>query len=183
MATIAEHFGRSDWFTPSAESETGRIFAAMEDTADGVTLTYEDLDRILGRDFKSNRAPWLAALRRWHRDHPGEGTFVNVQRIGYQRRSDWDGAKSAGKHHELKMRRQAKRSKQRYSAADQSKMTDPERNEQTELLVRIGRLEAAMRSTKRDVTALRREKADVAAVDDLRQQVAALSEAVGKLAK
>jgi hypothetical protein len=155
----------------------------MEDSVDGTILHYDDLDRILGRDFVSNRAPWFSALRRWHREHPGSGTWINVQRVGYQRRDDWDGTKQAGRAHEKRMRRQARNARQRYASADQSIMTDDERREQSEVLTRLGRLEAAMKSTRRDVTALKKTKADATAVDDLRQQVEKLAAAMDRLGK
>ena len=109
MATVTEHFGDPDWFnTDKPDSEATTVFRLMEDTAPGVTLTYDDLDRVLGRDFKSNRQPWNTALRRWHADLPNHGTWVNVQRVGYMRVAEWDEVKGAGKAHEARMRKQAR---------------------------------------------------------------------------
>jgi hypothetical protein len=175
MATVAERFGDEGWFEQREDSEASRVFRAMEDIPVAGSLTYDDLDRILGRDFKANRQPWNNALRRWHRDRPNEGTWVNVQRVGYQRVAEWVDVKATGQAHEKRMRKQASKSKDRYRSADPALMTDDQKREHTELLVRVGKLEQAMRSTKKEITLLKRTKANTTDVDDLRQQVAELS--------
>ncbi len=181
MATVEEHFGDPDWFSPRPDSETNKLFASMQDTAAGMTLTYTDLDRILGRDFKSNRQPWFNALRRWHSECPQMGTWVNLQRVGYQRIANWDDVKASGRNHERKMRRQAVKSRARYASADPSVLTNDQKREQNDLLVRIGRLEQAMKSTRAEVRTLKKNKADVTVVDELRQQVEAMAQKLDKL--
>lgn len=178
MATVAERFGDENWFEQREDSEASRVFRAMEDVPIGGTLTYEDLDRVLGRDFKANRQPWNNALRRWHRDQLNSGTWVNVQRIGYQRVAEWDDVKDTGKTHEKKMRRQASKSKDRYRSADPAQMTDEQRREQAEMLVRIGKLEQAMRAARKEVATLHKVKANNTDVDELRQQVEALTKRI-----
>lgn len=179
MATVAEHFGDPDWFaTDKPDSEATTVFRLMEDTDVGVTLTYDDFDRVLGRDFKSNRQPWNTALRRWHAEKPNAGTWVNVQRVGYMRVAEWDEVKGAGKAHESRMRKQARKSKTRYRSADPSVMSDDQKREQSDLLVRVGKLEQAMRSTKKEIAVLKKTKANVTDVDDLRDQLAALTKKI-----
>ncbi len=73
------------------------------------------------------------------------------------------------------MRRQARKSKARYSSADESKLTDDERREKSTLITRIGRLEQAMRSTKAEIRVLKRTKAEVTDVDALREEVQRLA--------
>lgn len=181
MATVAERFGDENWFNPREDSEASRVFRAMQDTAVGGTLTYDDLDRILGRDFKSNRQPWFNALRRWHRDQPNSGTWINSQKIGYQRVGEWSDVKATGKSHEKRMRRQATKSKARYASADPSALSDDQKREQSDLLVRIGRLEQAMRSTRAEIRVLKKSKADTTVVDELREQVEVLAKKLDRL--
>jgi alkylated DNA nucleotide flippase Atl1 len=181
MATVAQFFGDEKWFEPREDSEASQIFKAMSDIPVGGVLTYDDLDRILGRDFKSNRGPWNNALRRWHRDMPNGGTWRCVQRVGYQLVADWDKVQETGKSHESRMRSQARKSKARYKSADQAQMSDAEKRVQSEMLTRIGKLEAAMRSTKKEIAVLKKTKADTTDVDDLRQQVKVLSEKLDKI--
>lgn len=181
MATVQEHFGNADWFTPREDSEASRVFKAMQDIpVDGI-LTYDDLDRILGRDFSSNRQPWNTSLKRWHRDMPQSGTWRCVQRVGYQRVGEWSDVKGTGKAHEGRMRRQAKKSKQRYGSADPAVLTDLQKQEQSELLTRVGRLEQAMRTTKAEIRVLRKTKANVADVDELKDQIKALTDKIADL--
>ena len=181
MASVEEHFGDADWFLPREDSEASIVFKAMTDVPEDGTLTYDDLDRVLGRDFKTNRGPWNDALRRWHRDMPQGGTWRCIHRVGYQRVTEWGDVKGTGVSHEQRMRRQAKKSRQRYVSADQSLMTDEQKQEQSSMITRIGKLEAAMRSTKAEIKVLKRTKADTSDVDILRDQVAALTEIVTKL--
>lgn len=181
MATVAERFGDPDWFSPRADSEANKVFLAMQDVAPGVTMTYADLDRILGRDFVANRQPWFNALRRWHAECEHMGTWVNVQRIGYQRVGEWTDVKATGKNHEKRMRRQATKSKARYASADPSALSDDQKREQSDLLVRIGRLEQAMRSTRAEIRVLKKSKADTTVVDELREQVEGLAKKLNDL--
>lgn len=178
MPTIEEHFGDPNWFEAREDSETSKVFMAMRDVAPGETMTYDDLDRVLGRDFKSNRQPWFNALRRWHRDMPNGGTWRCVQRVGYQRVEQWVDVKGTGTAHEAKMRRQARKSKARYASADQSLLTDDQKREQSTLITRIGRLEQAMRATKAEIRVLKRTKAETTDVEELREQMQKLAKKV-----
>lgn len=180
MASVAEHFGDPDWFAPKADSETNRIFRAMEDVPDGGILTYADLSRVLDRDYRDNTSPWGKALRRWHREHPEWGTFENIRGVGYRRRNDWKGIKQLGKGHERKMSRQAKKAEQRYDAANPSSMSNDERLELDVAKSNITKLQSAMRAARKDILVLRREKADKSAVDELREQIAELAKKVDK---
>lgn len=184
MATVEGHFGKDHYFTPRDEiSEASKIFAAMSDLPSGSLLSYDDLDRVLGREFKDNRSPWFDALNRWHRDVPEGGTWKNVPKIGYQHVADWGGVKETGEAHQKKVKRQVKKSKQRYLSADLSKMDDAQKRDQADLLVRVGRLEAASKSHKADIRVLRKTKAEKSDVAALQDQMQALTEAVEKIIK
>lgn len=83
MATLAER-----GFTPldGVSSEADKVYHALLDIAPGNFMTYPDLDRVLGREFRINRTPMYTALRRVEKYH--NISFRNVPKLGFQRISE-----------------------------------------------------------------------------------------------
>ena len=181
MSTIEE----AGMFAPKdgVMSESDKILALMEDCPVGNTITYSDLHRVLGRSFESNRNPWYVAAKRFVRLHPGGGVFKTVNTVGYQKVSDWDGVEEQVHKRRKKAARQVRTGKNSIAGADPARMSPDEKRKMVELSTRMGVLESAMRSTKRDLTLVKRQvdtKADASVVDDLMAEVARLAAKVDK---
>jgi len=179
MATIEE----SGLFMPKdgVMSEADRIIAHLHDVPIGTIIAYEDLDRVLGRDFRTDRAPWYTATRRFVRENPGKGMFINVRGIGFQKVDSWSEVQDASKDRQKRAARQIHRSRTEVTAADRTKMTASEQQAQTDVQTRLGRLESALRSQKKEISLVKKQvksKAEKSDVDELRRQIEELTKKV-----
>jgi len=174
LATIRE----SGLFEAKDElSEVDKCYALAEDVDIGITVTYADLDRVLGRDFRQSRNPWYSAVRRFHREHPGEGTFQTLPNVGFRKVADWATTQQNVDSRRKRAAKQIRRAKGEVAAADRSTMTPDEQRRQSELEVRLGMVESALRSVRKELTLAKRKvetKADEGEVIELRQRLARL---------
>jgi hypothetical protein len=176
MASIRE----SGLFEAKDEmSEADKCYALAEDVDIGIIVTYADLDRVLGRDFRASRNPWYAAVRRFHKEHPGEGTFTTISNVGFRKVADWATTQENVDKRRKRAGVQIRRAKGEVAAADRSTMTSDEQRRQTELEIRLGVVESALRSVRKELTLTKRrvvknEEDSEAEVIELRQRLANL---------
>lgn len=148
----------------------------MEDVAPGGRVSYNDLDRVLGYEFRElgrSRSSWFVALRRYQDNHP-TGTFVNVRNVGYERIDRWPEVRVAGEGQRKKAARSVNRGRRHVNQADRATMTDEERTEQTNMLKWMGMVEATLRSHTRDVLTLQKRTKRIETVKADREEVAQL---------
>lgn len=169
MVTIRE----SGLFEAKEEmSEVDKIYALIEDTDVGLIITYSDLERVLGRDFRDNRNPWYKAVRRYQRDHPGRGTFATVANVGYRKVADWQAIQGNVEDKRKRAARQIRRAKGEASSADRSKMSKTEQDRQTQVEIRLGMVESALRSVRKELTLGKRKTENTdAEVIELRRRL------------
>lgn len=176
MATLEER----GLFQPMGDmSESDRVVLLMVDTPVGGVITYEDLDRVLGRPFREVRVPFYTALERFHREHSERGTFRNVPNVGYERVVDFEATTSIAKGRRKRARKQLRKSRAVLGSTDRSGMTMEERQELNGLIERTGRLEREFAIHRRHVdevreraaTTERRQDATEKTVDEMRQLI------------
>ena len=85
MATIRE----SGLFEARDEmSEADKVYAHLEDAEIGMMIATWTWTGCWGTTSAPTANPWYVAVRRFHRDHPGEGTFVTISNAGFEV-ADW----------------------------------------------------------------------------------------------
>lgn len=167
-------------------SEADRVFGLLIDTPVEGVVTYDALDRVLGRDFRSSRGPYYDALNRYHEECPEKGTFVAIPNEGYKRVADIESTTTISEGHRRRARRQIRKAYRTLASTDRAELSTTERTELDAALTRIGRVEKQVGAlTSRFRQAERRigsveEKLDehAALAQSLAEQVAALTEQV-----
>jgi hypothetical protein len=180
MATLAETHGEDSWFSPkNSESEASKVYAELCDASVGDVITYADLSLVLGRDFLDDRGPFYAARRKFEKLE--RGTFVVIRNTGVKYVADWDQVSKAGKQRHKRAQVQVRAEKRTTASADKTRMSNSEKADQINTLTRIGILESAMRSTKRqlqlvkkEVRVLRETKAEGTDLDAVKAELEAL---------
>lgn len=151
MATLAERFRTVD----GADSESDKIYNAMLDVAPGQVLTYGDLDRILGRDFRADRTPYYTALKRVEKRQAI--TFRTIARHGFQRIALGDDLVDHVKNTQGRARRQASKAVDRSMARTDVEMSEAVRKELDRLNEGLSAVKSALTSQRRKVAALERK--------------------------
>lgn len=184
MATLAETHGDASWFNPkNDQSQATLVYAHLCDMENGEMVTYDELSQLLGREFLDDRGPFLIALRRFEK--LGRGTFRNVRKVGYRYVADWNEVKGVGQQRAKRAIKQVRNQKR--AIASGAPRTAAEKAEQEAMLNRVGILESAMRTTKRQLQLVKREvkvlketKAEGSDLDILRAEVEALRRRVDR---
>lgn len=142
----------NDIFLPRGDqSESERLVGLMVDTpVDGV-MTYEAMDRALGRDFRESRSVFGVALERFHREHPERGTFVNERNIGYRRVVELPDTAGMAHRRRKRAKRQLRKAKAVLLSTDRTTLTGTQGEELLGLVERMGRLEREVAITRRHV--------------------------------
>ena len=154
------------------------VYDALAGLEVGKTLTYEELDLILKRDFREDRSPiYRAAKQLENEDHR---TVVSVRNQGY-RVVEAREHEALARHHHKKSRRQLGKAVAKAASADRSALTTDERK-------RIDGLEMSLRQHSQMIRRLeqrdeQREAQIKALKRDTSADVAELSERVDRLSE
>ena len=175
----------TDNFTPKGDvAEWRMLYDRIRSLDIGGILTYEDMDEILGRDFKEDRGPiYRCAKELEDNDHR---TLAAVRNVGYRIVEPREHAQLAT-HHHRKSRRQLGKAVGKAASADRSKLTADERQriDGLEMSLRrhadmIRRLDERTAKQADELKALRREKdGDVASLSERVDRLASLLERHG----
>lgn len=142
----------------------------------GATITYDDFERILGRDLRDSRTPVYDAMR--HLEKDAHRTLTAVTNTGY-RIAEPSEHEGLAKHHHRKSKRQLRRAVSKASSADRSALSPEERK-------RIDNVEMALRQHSDMIQRLdTRTREQAKALKELRratnEDVAEVSEKVDRL--
>lgn len=165
--------------TKGDQAEWVTVYEALAALPVGETLTYEQLDEALSRDFRQDRGPIYRATRQLERDD--HRTVCAVRNVGYRIVEAREHEALARNHHK-RSRRQLKKAVAKAASADRTALTAEERKriDGLEMSLRqhsqmIRRLEARDEQRAQEIKALRREKnADVAELSERVDRLAAL---------
>lgn len=149
MTTAAQRFQP----TTGDESEATRVHSLMVATPIDGIITYDDLDRVLGRRFVDHRGPWYDAEKRWNRENVGQGVWINIRTVGFRRASSWKESKAEAHSYRLQAARKVR--KARGKAVGAIPVTPQERQEQSDLATRLGYAETAIRNLRQEVQVLK----------------------------
>ncbi|MEV4672685.1 hypothetical protein AB0K34_13605 [Actinomadura sp. NPDC049382] len=164
------------------------IYQRVSTLDEGTVLTYDDLDEILGRDFRSDRSPIYRCITELEKaDHR---TLATVRGSGYRIAAANEHERLAVGHHH-RSRRQMRKAVSKAASADRSKLTPEERKriDGLEMSLRqhadmIRRLEARDEQRQAEIKALRRDtSADVAEISERVDRLTELLERHGVTAK
>lgn len=162
----------TDYFTPRGDvAEWRLIYDAARQLDTGDTLTYEDLDALLGRDLKGDRNPIYRAMREL--ETADQRTLTCVTNVGY-RVAAANEHEGLAKHHHKKSRRQIRKAVSKAASANRADLTQDERQriDAMEMTLRrhadmIRRLDVRDQERAAEIRQLRREKnEDVAELSD-----------------
>lgn len=160
------------------------IYQRVSTLDEGTVLTYDDLDEVLGRDFRGDRSPIYRCIGELEKvDHR---TLAVVRGSGYRIAAANEHERLAVGHHR-RSRKQMRKAVSKAASADRSKLTPEERKriDGLEMSLRqhadmIRRLEARDEQRQAEIKALRRDtSADVAEISERVDRLTALLERHG----
>jgi uncharacterized coiled-coil protein SlyX len=149
-------------FTPKGEvAEWEKVYAVLVRMDVGDVVTYQQLDAILGRDFRSARTPFYAAAKRLLQEK--QRACAVVPTVGYQVVDAKDHEPLARKQHRG-ARRKLGKARALISRADRSRLTPEERErfDRLELTLSrqadmVRRLDARVAKTEHEIKTTRLE--------------------------
>jgi hypothetical protein len=161
------------------------VYEYLRELAHDTTVTYEQLDKVLGRDSRIDRGPIKAAMRKLEKND--KRTLINVRGVGYRIAQPAEHADVAMRRVE-KSRRVMRSAASCAKAADRSQLTPEESAKLDTVAIQVGGLVDAMDEVRRkqkkfqdDLVSLREENKQ-----DRRNnatQMAAMEERVDQLTK
>lgn len=144
----------------------------------GDTITYDDLDAILGRDFKASRTPIYDAIR--HLEQDSSRTLRNVQNVGYRVAQAIEHEELA-RHHHRKSGRSIRRAASKIASADRTQLTAEERRRFDDMQAQLDQQATMLRRLDTKVTGVvLNNKRTERAVGDVAARVERLAEALAR---
>ena len=172
MTTLAPFTAKS----PDGRSEATIVYDHLKELQIDDIVTYETLDDLLRRDFKTSRSPMYVATAMM--EHSRKRTLEAVRNVGY-RIVHANEHERLGIEHHRKARKQLVRAMKRVDSADLALLTPVERQTLVAVAVHISRHEQMLRSLNRRTSVVEevqnRQADEVAAlraeVDSLKAQL------------
>jgi predicted nucleic acid-binding Zn-ribbon protein len=159
-------------FTPKgAEAVWKPLYRFLRDMEYGTVVPYSNLDEILGRDSREDRAPIYQAMREMERhDHR---TLRNIPKVGYAIAKPEE-HRSESEKHRKRSYRQVKKARDKLASAPRELLPQDELRWIDEAEIRLSQLEMGLRYTNRRVSKL--EKKDEIKAEKLAEIQKALDE-------
>lgn len=131
----------------------------------GDTITYDDLDAILGRNFKASRSPIYDAIR--HLEQDSRRTLRNVVNVGYRVARAIE-HEDLARHHHRKSRRSIRRATSKIASADRRQLTAEERRRFDDMQAQFDQQATMLRrlDTKPISVLLNNKRTERADIDD-----------------
>ena len=157
-----EPIHQGGWFVPKGDvAEWEILYGRLSIMKPGELLSHEQLDDLLGRDFRSNRSPIYRATLKLQ--ELNRRTTIAVNGKGYRIASAAEHAAIAAKHYR-QSRRQVRMAVEKVSSAERSELTAEQRVQMDALEVTFRNYAAALRRLDA------RKEGQETLIDDLRAQ-------------